>query len=153
MLRLKLQYSGHLIGELTYWKRPWCWERLKAGGEGDDRGWDSWMASPTGWIWVWTSFRSWWWTGKPGMLQSMGLQRVGHDWETELTESLSRIWLLQHHGLKPARRLCPWDSLGKNTGVGCHFLLQGIFLTQGSNLGLLNCRKILYRLSDEGSPN
>ena len=153
MLRLKLQYSGHLIGELTHWKRPWCWERLKAGGEGDDRGWDSWMASPTGWIWVWTSFGSWWWTGKPGMLQSMRLQRVGHDWETELTESLSRIWLLQHHELKPARRLCPWDSLGKNTGVGCHFLLQGIFLTQGSNLGLLNCRKILYRLSYEGSPN
>ena len=71
--------------ELTHWKRLWCWERLKAGGEGDDRGWDSWMASLTQWTWVWASSGSWWWTGKPGMLQSMGSQRVGHDWATELT--------------------------------------------------------------------
>ena len=53
--------------ELTHWKKPWCWERLKAGGEGDDRGWDGWMAPPTQWTWVWVSSRSWWWTGKPGM--------------------------------------------------------------------------------------
>ena len=70
--------------ELTHWKRPWCWERLKAGGEGDDRGWDGWMASPTQWTWVWASSKSWWWTGKPGMLQSMGSQRVRQDWATEL---------------------------------------------------------------------
>ena len=70
--------------ELTHWKRPWCWERLKAGGEGDDRGWDGWMASPTQWTWVWVSARSWWRTGKPGILQSMESQRVGHDWATEL---------------------------------------------------------------------
>ena len=66
------------------WKITWCWERLKVGGEGNDREWDGWMASPTQWTWVWASFRSWWCTGKPGMLQSMGLQRVGHDWVTEL---------------------------------------------------------------------
>ena len=70
--------------KLTCYKRPWCWERLKAGGEGDDRGGDGWMASPTWWTWVWASSRSWWWTGKPGVLHSMGLQRVGHDWVTEL---------------------------------------------------------------------
>ena len=70
--------------ELTHWKRPWCWERLKAEGEGDDRGWDGCMASLTWWTWVWTSSRSWWWTGKPGVLQSMGLQRVGNNWVTEL---------------------------------------------------------------------
>ena len=70
--------------ELTQWKRPWCWERLKAGGEGDNRGWDGWMASPTWWTWVWASSGSWLWTGKPGMLQSMGLQIVRHDWATEL---------------------------------------------------------------------
>ena len=70
--------------ELTRWKRPWCWERLRAGGEGDDRGWDGWMASPTGWTWVWAGSRSWWWTGKPGVLQFMESQRVRHDWETEL---------------------------------------------------------------------
>ena len=56
--------------EPTHLKRPWGWERLKVG-EGDDRGWDGWMASPTQWTWVWVSSRSWWWTGKPGMLQSM----------------------------------------------------------------------------------
>ena len=70
--------------ELTHWKRPWCWERLKAGGEGDDRGWDGWMASLTHWTWVWASSGSWWWTGKPGVLQSMGSPRVGHDWAAEL---------------------------------------------------------------------
>ena len=71
--------------ELTHWKRPWCWERWKAGGEEDDRGWDSWMASLTQWTWVWASSGSWWWMGKPGVLQSMGLQRVRHNWVTELS--------------------------------------------------------------------
>ena len=71
-------------GELTHWKRPWCRERLKAGGEGDDRGWDDWMASQTWWRWVWARSRNWWWTVKPGLLQSMRSQRVGHDWATEL---------------------------------------------------------------------
>ena len=56
--------------EVSHWKRPWCWERLKAGGEGDDRGWDGWMASATRWTWTWANSRSWWWTGRPGMLQS-----------------------------------------------------------------------------------
>ena len=65
-------------------KRPCCWERLKVGGEGGDRGWDGWMASPTEWTWVWVNYRSWWWTGRTGVLQSMGLQRVRHDWATEL---------------------------------------------------------------------
>ena len=64
--------------ELTHLKRAWCWERLKAG-EGDDRGWDGWMASLAQWTGVWTSSRNWWWTGKPGMLQSMGSQRARHD--------------------------------------------------------------------------
>ena len=73
--------------DLTYSKRPWCWERLKAGGEGDNRGWDGWMASSTQYTWVWASSGSWWWTVKPGVLQSMELQRVGHNWGTELTDS------------------------------------------------------------------
>ena len=72
--------------ELTHLKRPWCWEGLKAGGEGDDRGWDGWMASPTQWTRVWVESRSRWWTGRPDVLQFMGSQRVGHDWATELTE-------------------------------------------------------------------
>ena len=73
-----------LCEELTHLKRPWCWERLKVEGEGDDRGWDGWMASLTQWIWVWVNSGRWWWTGRPGVLQSMGSQRVGYDWATEL---------------------------------------------------------------------
>ena len=77
--------------ELTHWKRPWCWERLKAW-EGDDRGWDGWMASPARWTWVWVNHRSWWWTGKPGVPQSMGSQsqtRLSH-W-TELNWGIYQV--------------------------------------------------------------
>jgi len=85
MLKLKLQYFGHLIQRAdSFEKRPWCWERLGAGGEGDDRGWDGWMASPTRWTWVWVDSGNWWWTGRPGVLRFMGSQRVGRDWATEL---------------------------------------------------------------------
>jgi len=69
--------------ELTQWKRPRCWERLRVGGEGDDRGWDGWMASPTQCTWVWVDSTSWWWTERPGELRFMGSQRVRHDWTTE----------------------------------------------------------------------
>ena len=84
MLKLKLQYFATWCEELTHWKRPWCGERLKAGEEGDDRGWDGWMSSLTQWTWVWVNSGSWWWTGRPGVLQSMGSQTGGHDWVTEL---------------------------------------------------------------------
>ena len=76
--------------ELTHWKRLWCWEGLGAGEEGDDRGWDGWMASLTQWTWVWVNSRRWWWTGRPGVLRFMGLQRVRHDWATELNSSAER---------------------------------------------------------------
>ena len=66
--------------ELIHLKRPWCWERLKAGGEGDDRGWDGWMASSTQWTWVWVNSRSWWWTGRPGVLRFMGSQSQTQLW-------------------------------------------------------------------------
>ena len=87
MLKLKLNTLATWCKELSHLKRPWCWERLKVGREGDDRGWDGWMASVTLWTWVWVSSGNWWWTGKPGMLQSMGLQRVGHDWATKLNSA------------------------------------------------------------------
>ena len=70
--------------ELTHWKRLWCWEGLGAVGEGDDQGWDGWMASRTRWTWVWVNSGRWWWTGRPGVLRFMGSQRVGHYWATEL---------------------------------------------------------------------
>ena len=90
-LKLKLQYFGHLM------RRTDSLEKTLMLGKMEDRGWDGWMASPTQWTCVWASFGSWWWTGKPGVLQSMGSQRVGHDWATELnwTESLSGFWKLK----------------------------------------------------------
>ena len=80
-------------------KKPWCWERLRVGGKGDDRGWDGWMASPTQWIWVWVNSGSWWWTGRPGVLWFMGLQRVGHNWATELnwTDTSINIFFTSIH--------------------------------------------------------
>ena len=122
---------------MTHWKRPWCWERLRAGGAGDDRGWDGWMASPTQWTWVWVDSRSWWWTGRPGVLRFIGSQRVGHDWVTELN------WI----GL-----YSPQNSPGQNTGADSCSFLQWIFPIQGLNPGLLHCRWIVYQLSHKGNP-
>ena len=85
MLLLKLQYFGHLMWKFTHWKRPWYWERLKAVGEGDDRGWDGWRTSLTQWTWVWASSRSWWWTGKPGIVQPMGFAK-SRTWLSDWTE-------------------------------------------------------------------
>ena len=95
MLKLRVQYLATWWEELIDLKRPWCWERLKVG-EGDDRRWDGWMASPTQCTWVWVNSGSWWWTDRPGVLQSMGLQKVRHYWATELNwvaPSSSSSWM------------------------------------------------------------
>ena len=84
MLKLKLQYFGHLMRWADSLEKTLMLGKLKAGGEGDGRGWDGWMASPTQWTWIWVDSRSWWWTGRPGVLWFMGSQRVGHEWATEL---------------------------------------------------------------------
>ena len=86
----------------THWKRPWCWERLRAGGEGDDRRWDGWMASLTRWTWVSVNSASWWWTGRPGVLRFMGSQRVRHNWATDL------IWfqILKDDAVKVPHSIC-----------------------------------------------
>ena len=133
------------------------------------------MASRTRWTWVWVNSRSWW-TGRPGVLRFMGSQRVGHDWETELNWKPScgrglflESWrhmccaglgLVSHSCLSlcdpvdysPPGSSVHGDSPGKNTGVGCHALLQGIFPNQGSNPKILHCRWILYHLSHLESP-
>ena len=83
MLKLKLQYFGHLMGRTDSFEKTLMLERLKAEGEGDDRGWSGWMASPTRWTWIWANSGRWWWTGRPGVLQSMGSQRIGHDFMSE----------------------------------------------------------------------
>ena len=84
MLKLKLQYFGHLIWSVDSLEKTLMLRGLGAGKEGDDRGWDGWMASLTRWTGVWMNSGSWWWTGRPGMLWFMGSQRVGHDWVTGL---------------------------------------------------------------------
>ena len=86
--------------ELTHWKRPWFWERLKAGREGNDSGWDGWMASPTWRTWVWTNFGSLWRTGKPGVLQSMGSQRAGVSNWTTATKKMRVTSFMQIHSRK-----------------------------------------------------
>ena len=110
--------------ELSHWKRPWCWQRLKAGGEGDNREWDGWMASPT---WVWVNSGSWWWTGRPGVLQSMGSQRVKHDWATELnwtdayvstSPHTDKIYLNWRRKWQPPPVFLPGKSHGKRSLVG-----------------------------------
>ena len=135
--------------DLTHWKRLWCWQGMGAG-EGDDRGWDGWMASPTRWTWVWVNSRSWWWTGRPGVLRFMGSQRVGHDWVTELNwgnncgegkgntlqpsmgslrarhdwvTSLS-LFTFMHWRRKcqPTPVFLPGGSQGQGSLVGCHLL-------------------------------
>ena len=96
--------------QLTHLKRPWCWERLRAGGKGHNRGWDGWLAAPTRWTRVWVDSRSWWWTGRPGVLQSMGSQRVGHDWATELNDTLFQIEVVSFQ-----RAVVHSDSLGSSS--------------------------------------
>ena len=114
--------------ELTHWKRPWCWERLKAGGEGDDRRWNGWMASPTGWTWVWAISGSGWWTGKPGGLQSMGSQRVGHDWGIELNwyrwnHTVYNLWRLAFFF---SHSIIPWGSIQVVSLGGSFFIAECI---------------------------
>ena len=114
------KYFGHRCEELTHWKRPWCWERLKAGGEGDDRGWDNWVASPMWWTWVSANCGSWWWTGRPGVLQSMGSQSRTrlNDW-TELKggEDMGELPWMKRQSTEDlsGRGTTLWDSIMMDT--------------------------------------
>ena len=108
-LMLKL-YSNTLATwceELTHWKRPWCWERLKSKGEGDDRGWDGWMASPTWWTRVWVSSRSCWWTGRPGVLKSMGVAKS----QTRLSDWTELNWIFHSRAPPPKSLILRIDTL------------------------------------------
>ena len=87
MLKVKLQYFGHLMQRTDSLEKTLMLGKIEGRRKRDNRGWDAWMASLTQWTWVWVSSRSWWWTGKPGMLQSIGSQRIGHNCVTELNWS------------------------------------------------------------------
>ena len=95
ILKLKLQYFGHLMWRTDSLEKTLMLGKTEGGGEGDDRGLDGWMASPTRWTWVWASSESWWCTGKPGVLQSVASQRVGHNWATELNRLARKIFTSQ----------------------------------------------------------
>ena len=125
--------------ELTHRKRPWCWERLKAGGEGDDRGWDGYMAASTWWTCIWVGSRSWWWTGKPGVQQSMGLQRVEHDRRDWTELNWGRIALLQIFLLE----LLLLHPIGFELCFHCHLFLE-IFLISSAACWLF--RNVLFNL-------
>ena len=99
MLKLKLQYLTTSCEELTRWKSLWCWEGLGAGGKGDNIGWDGWIASLTWWTWVLVNSASRWWTGRPGVLEFMGSQRVRHNWATELNWTEYSIVDMYHNFL------------------------------------------------------
>ena len=105
--------------ELTHWKRPWCWARLKAGGEGDNRRWDGWMASLTRWAWVWVSSGSWWWTGKPGVLRSMWPQsRTQLNWNWKYYAQWNKPATKRQtlHGSTCGRHLEQSDSQRRRVG-------------------------------------
>ena len=122
--------------ELTHWKRPGCWARLKAGGERDDRGWDGWMASLTQWTWVWASSRNWWWTRKPGVLQSMGSQRVRHGW-VAFTFTIHFLILALFRGNSPFEHVpslaCSWNTLFKLLCLCTTLVYSFIFGVIGSH--------------------
>ena len=124
--------------ELTHWKRSWCWERLKAGGEGDDRGWDGLMVSLTLWTQVWVNSGRWWWTGKPGVPQSMGSQRVGRDWATELNRLLSKdSYWIPNSLLNTFTYDVSWAPQMNYTKHQSHNLYSPVPFCLASTLGLL----------------
>ena len=105
--------------ELTHFKRSWYWEILKARGEGDDRGWDRWMASPTQWTWVWVNSGSWWWTGQPGMLLSMGFKESDRteqlNWLTEVAYACGNVYICPMDWVN----LSPYDVSRERKSVLC----------------------------------
>ena len=132
MLKLKLQYFGYLMwSKLTHWERLWCWEGLGAGGKGGNRGWDGWMASPTQWTWVWVDSERWCWTGRPGVLQFMVSQRVGHDWVTEMNWTELNIPVFQcnnSHFIFFYTKINVWSTPVYIKMFVCDSVSKGIFL-------------------------
>ena len=135
MLKLKLQYFGHLMQRTDSLEKTRCWERLKAGGEEDNRGWDDWMASPTQWTWVWVNSGSWWWIGRPGMLQSMWLQRIIYDWATELNWTGKCKW--QSVNISWASIFASSSSTFKKKKVACNSRNTAVGTNENSQIILL----------------
>ena len=135
--------------ELTHLKKPWCWERLRAGGEGDDRGGNGWMASPTWWTWVWASCRNWWRTGKPGMLQSIELQRVGHAWVTELQYCLNAAFQLSNF----KKNTVPYPKEVFFSVCISKPKLNNLVLVMSLNVALVLCWSLFWKLRSKWQCN
>ena len=164
MLKLKHQYFGYLMWRTDLLEKTLILGKTEAGGEGDDRGWDGWMASPTQWTWIWASSRKWWKTGKAGVLQSMGLQRFGHDWATEKQQHICHsfpqeaclypLYLDLGGGTALANKIqwkwCMTASRPRSWANGnVHFLSSGIF-TLGT---LLPCSEEVHMQSPALNPH
>ena len=119
--------------ELTHWKRLWYWEGLGAGGEGDDREWNGWMESLTRWTWVWVNSRSWWWTGRPGVLRFIGLQRVGDNWATDLN-CTEHITFLENTSIFPLclSIICVYVNIYVCINYVCIYHLYGCSVVSNS---------------------
>ena len=135
--------------ELTHWKILWSWEGLGAGGKGDDRGWDGWMASLTRWTWVWVNSGNWWWTGRPRVLLFMGSQRVGHDWATELnwTELKNNF-----HNFRSGVISSVWNI---SCHIKCHIRCFSLKLMGSCHSSVSNTSRAAQLLQDkqQNSPN
>ena len=127
ILKLKLQYFGHLMQRVDSLEKTLMLGGIGAG-EGDNRGWEGWVASPTRWTWVWVNSGSWWWTGRPGMLRFMGLQRIGHDWVTELN------WTDFHESASQLKSIMIWKKKKKITGSYLHSSISYDSMWSGSIL-------------------
>ena len=147
MLKLKLHYLATWRKELSL-EKSWMLGRLKAG-KGDNRGWDDWRASPTQWTWVWVNSGSWWWIGRPGMLKSMGSQRVRHDWATELnwTELTQWTWVSATVGdsealLAAVHGVAAWLSDWTTTTIRYYYFHPFKFHNNGNWLKLTHIRRV-----------
>ena len=135
MLKLKLQYFGHLMRRTDSLEKTLMLGKVGGRRRGGDRGWDGWMASPTQWTWVWVGSGRWWWTGRPGMLQSMGLQRVGHNWAIELMKILESKIATISENLPLKNEILPF--------VATWIHLEGIMLNETSQTE----KQILYYIT------
>ena len=114
MLKLKLQSFGHLMGKTNSLEKTLMLGKIEGGRRGDNKGWEGWMASPTQWAWVWVNSGSWWWTGRSDVLQSMGSQRVRHDWATELNWTVW-MWELDHKAIWVPKNWFFWTVVLEKT--------------------------------------
>ena len=159
MLKLKLHCFGHLMQRTDSFEKTLMLGKIEGGRRGDSRGWDGWTASPTQWTWVWVNSKSWWWTGRPGMLQSTRSQSVGHNWVTELNwtdvvHAQSCLTLCSPMDYSPPGSSVHGIFPCKDTRLACHFSFRGSFwLRDQTHISCSSCfRQILCPLSDWVNP-